>query len=121
MAQSETSIHTRLSNGYEVSGSRVLIQPDVKATSKGGFQLSKLSVDQFPTSGTILKVGRASLFQQIKQALFGSGESLKIGDRVIFSRYAGIECTFDDETIVCLPVQDVLMLIDTHSKGEPNA
>lgn len=113
MAQSETSIHTKLNNGYEVCGDRVLVQPDVRSQVKDGFYIPKASLDQFPTSGRIIKVGIVGWPEKLKR-FFGLSKALEVGQRVVFSRYAGIECTFDDDIIVCLPQQDILMLIDTN-------
>lgn len=119
MAQSETSIKSKVANGVVVLGENVLIAPDETADYHGRLQIPENCKGQYPTTGTIVKLG-LGLFEE-KQNGDGKTETayftpLAVGDRVVFSKYAGIECKFEDKIMVCLKAVDVLLIVDADLK-----
>lgn len=83
-------------------GNRVLIKRSKPQTTKGGILLPD-SAQEKPKEGVIMAVGPGKMDEQ------GNKENmqLKVGDRVLFSSYAGTEFK-DDEEMLILSEDDVL-------------
>lgn len=90
----------------------VLMDPP-KTKSEGGIDLANAQIDDHET-GTVLEVGSGALLARAKyvdyqvQAIL-SGQELDValrpirsGDRVLFSRYAGIRATVGGQNIAIL-------------------
>ena len=73
-------------------GNRVLIQRAKAPTTKGGILLPD-SAQEKPKEGVVIAVGPGKIDEQ------GNKEpmQLKVGDKVLFSSYAGTEVKGDDE------------------------
>lgn len=84
-------------------GNRVLIQRAKAQTTKGGILLPD-SAQEKPKEGVVVAVGPGKVDEQ------GNKEpmNLKVGDRVLFSSYAGTEVKGDDEDMLILAEDDVL-------------
>lgn len=78
-------------------GKRVLIKRSKAQTSKGGILLPD-SAQEKPKEGTVIAVGPG------KRDESGTLEpmSIKVGDRVLFSSYAGTEVKTENENEECL-------------------
>ncbi|NCO38695.1 MAG: co-chaperone GroES [Armatimonadetes bacterium CG_4_10_14_3_um_filter_66_18] len=74
-------------------GDKVLVKPcDEEDTSAGGIVLPD-SAKEKPQEGTILAVGDGKLLDSGERAAV----TVKVGDRVIYSKYGGTEVTIDGE------------------------
>lgn len=84
-------------------GNRVLIKRSKAPTTKGGILLPD-SAQEKPKEGIVVAVGPGKIDDN------GSKEvmQLKIGDRVLFSSYAGTEIKNDDDEMLILSEDDVL-------------
>lgn len=84
-------------------GNRVLIQRSKAQTTKGGILLPD-SAQEKPKEGVVIAVGPGKIDEQ------GNKETmqLKVGDRVLFSSYAGTEVKSDDEEMLILSEDEVL-------------
>lgn len=84
-------------------GNRVLIQRSKAQTTKGGILLPD-SAQEKPKEGVVIAVGPGKCDEDGKiQAM-----QLKVGDKVLFSSYAGTEVKSDDEDLLILAEDDVL-------------
>jgi chaperonin GroES len=83
---------------------RVVIRPiEREEVTKGGIILPDTAREK-PQEGEIIAVGPGRLSddgQPIKM-------DVKVGDRVIYARYAGTEIKIDDEELVILRESDIL-------------
>lgn len=84
-------------------GNRVLIQRSKAQTTKGGILLPD-SAQEKPKEGIVLAVGPGKIDEQgCKETM-----QLKVGDRVLFSSYAGTEVKNDDDEMLILSEDDIL-------------
>ncbi len=85
-------------------GDRVVIKPLPKEeVSKGGIVLPD-TVKEKPQEGEIIAVGPGKLSEDGKRIAM----EVKVGDKVIYSKYAGTEFKLDDEEVVILRESDIL-------------
>lgn len=84
-------------------GNRVLIQRSKAPTTKGGILLPD-SAQEKPKEGVVVAVGPGKIDEQ------GNKEpmQLKVGDKVLFSAYAGTEVKNDGEEMLILSEDEVL-------------
>jgi chaperonin GroES len=61
-----------------------------------------------PQEGEVLAVGPGRMLDDGKRAAM----EVKVGDRVIFSKYAGTEVTIDEQEVLVLKETDVLAIIN---------
>lgn len=87
-------------------GNRVLIQRSKAQTTKGGILLPD-SAQEKPKEGVVVAVGPGKIDEQ------GNKEpmQLKVGDRVLFSSYAGTEVKNDNEEMLILSEDDILGIL----------
>lgn len=84
-------------------GNRVLIKRSKAATTKGGILLPD-SAQEKPKEGEVIAVGPGKIDENgVKETM-----QLKVGDRVLFSAYAGTEVKNDDEELLILSEDDIL-------------
>lgn len=84
-------------------GNRVLIKRSKAPTTKGGILLPD-SAQEKPKEGIVVAVGPGKIDENgTKEAM-----QLKVGDRILFSSYAGTEVKNDDEEMLILSEDDVL-------------
>ena len=75
--------------------------------TKGGILLPDTAKEK-PTEGEVLAVGTGKVLDNgQKQPV-----EVKVGDRIIFSKYAGTEVTVDGEELVIFSERDVLAIIE---------
>ncbi len=88
----------------EPLGERVLIRPAAKEeVTKGGILLPD-TVREKPQEGEIIAVGPGRLSEDGKRIAM----EVKVGDRVIYAKYAGMEYKLDDEELIILRESDIL-------------
>lgn len=85
-------------------GDRVVIKPTPKEeVSKGGIVLPDTAKEK-PQEGKIVAVGPGKLSEDGKRIAM----EVKVGDKVIYSKYAGTEFKLDDEELIILRESDIL-------------
>ncbi len=83
---------------------RVVIRPiEREEVTKGGIILPD-TVKEKPQEGEIVAVGPGRLSDDGKSIKV----DVKVGDRVVYARYAGTEIKVDDEDLVILRESDIL-------------
>ena len=88
----------------EPLGERVVIKPLPKEeVSKGGIVLPDTAKEK-PQEGEIIAVGPGKLSEDGKRIAM----EVKVGDRVVYSKYAGTEFKLDDEEVVIMRESDIL-------------
>lgn len=97
-------------NTIQPLGNRVLIKRVQAATSKGGILLPETAKEK-PREGEVVAVGPGKMNKE------GKLESMqvKVGDKVLFTNYAGTEVkndTSDDEYLI-LSQDDILGVLET--------
>jgi chaperonin GroES len=87
-------------------GNRVLIKRSKPLSAKGGILLPETSKEK-PKEGEVIAVGpgRYDDNGSLKPV------DLKVGDKVLFSNYAGTEVKLDDEDLLILSEDDVLVVL----------
>jgi len=87
---------------------RLLVQRNDSATqTKGGLFLPETAKEK-PVEGTVLAVGDGRLTDDGKSLPL----QVKVGDRIIFGKYAGTEIKLDGEERLILREDDVLGILD---------
>jgi len=88
----------------EPLGDRVVIKPMPKEeVSKGGIVLPD-TVKEKPQEGEIIAVGPGRLSEEGKRIAM----EIKVGDKVIYSKYAGTEFKLEDQELVIMRESDIL-------------
>ncbi len=88
-------------------GDRVVIKAiESQETTKSGIVLPGTAKEK-PMQGEVLAVGSGELVDGKKVPL-----ELKVGDKVIYSKYAGTEVKIDDNEYLILRQSDVLAIIE---------
>jgi len=88
----------------EPLGDRVVIKPLPKEEiSKGGLVIPDTAKEK-PQEGEIVAVGPGKLSEDGKRMAM----EVKVGDKVIYSKYAGTEFKLDDEEVVIMRESDIL-------------
>jgi chaperonin GroES len=89
-------------------GERVVIQREAsEEKTAGGIVLPDTAKDK-PARGTILSVGDGKLLEDGRR----NPLQVKVGDRVIFSSYAGETFKVDDEDLLLMREDDILAVIE---------
>lgn len=87
---------------------RVMIKPmDREATTKSGIFLPDTATKERPTEGSVLAVGVGRLDDDGKLVPM----NVKVGDKVLFTKYGGTEYTIDDVEYLILSEKDILGII----------
>jgi chaperonin GroES len=85
-------------------GDRVVIKPTPKEeVSKGGIVLPDTAKEK-PQEGKIVAIGPGKLSEDGKRIAM----EVKVGDKVIYSKYAGTEIKLDEEELIILRESDIL-------------
>jgi chaperonin GroES len=88
----------------EPLGDRVVIKPTPKEeVSKGGIVLPDTAKEK-PQEGEIIAMGPGKLSEDGKRIAM----EVKVGDKVIYSKYAGTEFKIDDAELVIMRESDIL-------------
>lgn len=84
-------------------GNRILIKRSKAPTTKGGILLPD-SAKEKPKEGTVEAIGPGKIDEHGNKEIM----ELKIGDRVLFSAYAGTEVKDDNDEMLILSQEDIL-------------
>jgi chaperonin GroES len=85
-------------------GERVVIKPlPREEMSKGGIVIPDTAKEK-PQEGEIIAVGPGKLSDDGKRIAL----EVKVGDKVVYSKYAGTEFKLDEEEVVILRESDIL-------------
>ena len=88
----------------EPLGDRVVVKPMPKEeVTKGGIVLPD-TVKEKPQDGKIIAVGPGRLTEDGKRIVM----EVKVGDIIIYAKYAGTEIKLDDEELIILRESDIL-------------
>jgi chaperonin GroES len=89
-------------------GDRVVIKPASREeTTKSGIVLPDTSKEK-PQRGTIIAVGEGRRDEDGDRIPL----DVKVGDSVLFAKYAGTEFKLDDEELLILAEKDILAIVD---------
>ena len=88
-------------------GDRVVVKVlEKEETTKSGIVLPDAAKEK-PQEGEVLAVGSGELIEGKRIPL-----EVKVGDRVIFSKYAGTEVKMDDKEYLILRQSDILAIVE---------
>jgi len=89
-------------------GDRVLVEPvEEKETKKGGIIIPDTAKEK-PTEGIVRALGTGKLDDNGKKVPF----EVKVGDRVLVSKYGGTEIKLNDKEYKLLNADDILGVIE---------
>lgn len=89
-------------------GDRVVVQrEESEEKTAGGILLPDTAKDK-PARGTIVSVGNGKLLENGSRGQL----QVKVGDRVIFSSYAGETFKVDDQELLLMREEDILAVIE---------
>lgn len=88
-------------------GNKIVVQRNEAKASKGGILLPE-SAKEKPRQGTVIAVGPGKIDDK------GKNHSLdvKVGDKILFSSYAGTEYKADEQEYLILSEEDVLAIMN---------
>ena len=88
----------------EPLGDRVIVRPiEKEEVSKGGIILPDTAKEK-PQEGEVIAVGPGRLAEDGKRLAM----DVKVGDRVIFAKYAGTEVKLDDDRLLIMHESDIM-------------
>jgi len=88
-------------------GDRVLVQRvEAEAVTSGGILLPE-SAKEKPKEGIVISVGEGRTLDSGEKSTF----SIKIGDRVLFTSYAGTDVKFEGDEYMIMREDDILAII----------
>ncbi|MCG3180718.1 MAG: 10 kDa chaperonin [Phycisphaerae bacterium] len=87
---------------------RVLVEPDeAEERTSGGILLPDAAKEK-PQRGTVVAAGPGKLLDSGERATL----SVKVGDKVVYGRYAGTEIKLDGEPFVICRESDILGVLE---------
>ena len=88
-------------------GDRVLVKAlESEEKTKGGIVLPDIAKER-PSKGEIIAVGTGKVFEDGSRRLL----SVKVGDKIIFGKYAGAEVKIKDQEYLILREEDILAVV----------
>ncbi len=97
---------TRVTSATQLQplGDRVVVKPiEKEEVSKGGIVLPDTAKEK-PQEGEVIAVGPGKLGDDGKRLAI----DMKVGDRVIYAKYAGTEVEVDDEKLLIMHESDIM-------------
>ncbi|MCL6432409.1 MAG: co-chaperone GroES [Armatimonadota bacterium] len=89
-------------------GDRVVVKPlEEEERTKGGIVLPDVAKEK-PQHGEVLAVGPGALTEDGRRLPM----DVKVGDRVLFAKYAGTEVKIGDEEYLILRQSDILAIVE---------
>ncbi len=90
-------------------GDRIAVKPvAVEEKTKSGIVLPG-SAQEKPHQGEVIAVGSGYVSQATGQRI---PLEVKVGDKVVYGKHAGIEVKFDGEELVLLAENDILVVLE---------
>jgi chaperonin GroES len=100
--------HNNMAAKVKPIGDRVLVEPlDEKETIKGGIIIPDTAKEK-PQEGKIAAVGTGKTDDKGKKIEF----TVKVGDKVLFSKYGGTEIKVDDKSYLIMREDDILGVLE---------
>jgi len=89
-------------------GDRIVVEPlAAEEKTKGGIILPDTAKEK-PQEGKIVAVGKGKLDESGKPVAM----EVKVGDKILYGKYAGTEITIDNVEYMILREEDVLAVVD---------
>lgn len=89
-------------------GDRVVVEPlAAEEKTKGGIILPDTAKEK-PQEGKVVAVGKGKVDENGKAVAM----EVKVGDKVLYGKYAGTEITIDNVEYMILKEEDVLAIVD---------
>jgi len=89
-------------------GDRIVVKPlEKEVKTKSGILIPDTAKEK-PQEGEVVAVGKGKLLDNGQRAEM----EVKVGDKVIFSKYAGTEVKIADEKYLILSERDVLAIVE---------
>ena len=90
-------------------GDRIAVKPvAVEEKTKSGSVLPG-SAQEHPHQGEVVSVGSGSVSQATGQRI---PLEVKVGDKVVYGKHAGIDVKFDGEELILLTENDILVVLE---------
>ncbi len=87
-------------------GDRVVVKPEPEEQkTKSGIVLPDTAKEK-PSEGTVVAVGTGRIFDNGQKVPL----EVKIGDKIIYSKYGGSEVKIDEEEFIILSERDILAI-----------
>ena len=88
-------------------GNRVVIKrAEAQEQTKSGILLTGAAKEK-PQYATVLAVGPGNIVDGVRQEM-----EVKVGDKVLYSQYAGNDIKVDGEDVIILKEEDILAIIE---------
>jgi len=105
--KSRRRTYTSMAINVKPLGDRVLVQPlEEKEVKKGGIIIPDTAKEK-PQEGTVVAIGTGKLDDNGKKIDF----NVKVGDKVLISKYGGTEIKIDGENYLIMREDDILGII----------
>ena len=88
-------------------GDRVLVEPIEETETKKGGIIIPDSAKEKPIEGRVKAVGKGKIGDDGKPAKL----EVKVGDKVLYSKYGGTEIKFDGDDFLLMREDDVLAIV----------
>jgi len=89
-------------------GDRVVIEPlEAEEKTKGGIILPDTAKEK-PQEGKVVAVGKGKMNDKGELVPL----EVKVGDKVLYGKYAGTEVTVDDKQYIILREDDILAIVE---------
>ena len=93
--------------GLKPVGDRIVVKAlEAETKTKGGIVVPDTAKER-PQQGKVVAIGIGKLLEDGKIRPL----EVKVGDRILFARYAGTEITVKDEELLILREEDVLAVV----------
>lgn len=88
---------------------RVVIKPmEAEEVTKSGIVIPDTAKKERPQEGEVVAVGPGKLDEEGKPMPM----AVKVGDKVIYSKYGGVEVKVDDEEYLIMREDDILAIVE---------
>ncbi len=89
-------------------GDRLVVEPqEQETTTKGGIVLPGTADKDKPSRGTVLAIGTGKVVDGKNQPL-----QVKVGDNVLFGKYAGTSIKLDEKELLVMREEDVMGVLE---------
>lgn len=88
-------------------GERLVVKPIVAEQKTAGGIVLPDTAKEKPQQGEVLAVGSGKLMENGSRIAM----EIQVGDKILYSKYAGTEIKIDDEEVLILSERDVLAIL----------
>ncbi len=87
---------------------RLVVQPkNTETQTPGGIYIPDTASTEKPSEGTVLAIGNGKVIDGKTQPL-----QVKVGDKVLFGKYAGTSVKLDDKDVLIMREEDVMGVLE---------